>query len=211
MLACLLALCRKLPQCRDNQTRHDWVDVGNMRTISGATVLVVGAGNLGRSFAGLCKSLGATTIGLRRTPDQASSEFDAVHAISELEAWLPKADVVALFLPHSPETVHLMNARRLGLMKQDAMLLSAGRGSVLDQDALVNTLHAGKLWGAALDVTDPEPLPPEHPLWIAPNLLITPHVGGGMRLEVTRKNCVNLALENLRRYWDGEPLFNLVK
>ena len=123
---------------------------------------------------------------------------------------LPQADVVALVLPHAPSTVRFMDRRRLSLLKDDAVLLSAGRGSVLDQEALAELMQGGKLWGAALDVTEPEPLPADSPLWEVPRLLITPHVAGGMRLEVTRKNCIQLALDNLRRYQTGEPLRNLV-
>ena len=113
-------------------------------------------------------------------------------------------------LPHAPSTVRFMDRRRLGLLKDDAVLLSAGRGSVLDQEALAELMQGGKLWGAALDVTEPEPLPADSPLCEVPRLLITPHVAGGMRLEVTRKNCIGLALDNLRRYQTGEPLRNLV-
>ena len=130
--------------------------------------------------------------------------------MEQTDQWLPQADVVALVLPHSPGTVHFMNRERLALLKDDAVLLSAGRGTVLDQEALAQAMGAGKLWGAALDVTEPEPLPADSPLWDIPNLLITPHVAGGMRLEVTRKNCIDLALDNLRRYQSGEPLRNLV-
>ena len=123
---------------------------------------------------------------------------------------LPRADVVALVLPHSPGTVQFMNRERLARMKDDAVLLSAGRGTALDQEALAEAMKGGKLWGAALDVTEPEPLPADSPLWDIPNLLITPHVAGGMRLEVTRRSCIQLALDNLRRYQAGEPLQNLV-
>ena len=104
-----------------------------------------------------------------------------------------------------------MNAQRFALMKEDAIFLNAGRGSAVDQDALADTLRAGKLWGAALDVTDPEPLPDGHPLWSVPNLLITPHVAGGMRLEITRATCVQMALDNLKRYLNNEPLHNTVQ
>ena len=130
--------------------------------------------------------------------------------MEQADELIPQADVVALVLPHSPQTVHFMNRTRLDLMKEDAVLLSAGRGTVLDQDALAQVMGAGKLWGAALDVTEPEPLPQDSPLWDIPNLLITPHVAGGMRLEITRRNCIELALDNLRRYEAGEPLQNLV-
>ena len=211
MLASLLSLYRKIPQCRDQQRDHAWVDVGNMKSLSGATVLVAGAGHVGSTFAQLCKALGAgCTIGLKRTVGGPVPGFDEVFPMEQTDQWLPQADVVALVLPHSPGTVHFMNRERLALLKDDAVLLSAGRGTALDQEALAQAMGAGKLWGAALDVTEPEPLPADSPLWDIPNLLITPHVAGGMRLEVTRKNCIDLALDNLRRYQSGEPLRNLV-
>ena len=128
--------------------------------------------------------------------------------MDKLYELLPAADVVVLVVPHSPETVGLMNEERLNRMKDDAMLISSGRGTVLDQEALARVMGAGKLWGAALDVTVPEPLPADSPLWDIPNLLITPHVAGGMRLEVTRKACIQMAQDNLRRYLAGESLKN---
>ena len=136
--------------------------------------------------------------------------FDEVGTLDDLDGLLPKADVVALALPHSPQTAGLINEARIARMKDDAILLNAGRGSVLDQDALARAMTGGKLWGAALDVTEPEPLPEDSPLWEIPNLLITPHVAGGMRLELTRRRCVEMAQENLRRYLAGETLKNLV-
>lgn len=211
MLTCLLALCRCLPAYVDSQRSHVWKDEGAMRTILGATVLVVGAGHVGSDFAKLCQGMGAKTVGLKRTVNGPVSGFDQVYPMEELDRLLPQADVVALSLPHSPQTVGLIDGRRIALMKEDAMLLNAGRGSVLDQGALAEAMGAGKLWGAALDVTDPEPLPEDSPLWDTPRLLLTPHVAGGMRLELTRRNCVEMALENLRRYIAGEPLHNLVR
>lgn len=211
MLAGLMAVCRRLPAYRDSQRSHVWKDEGPMKTILGGTVLVLGAGNVGSAFAGLCRGLGARTIGLKRRVAGPVEGFDEVRTMDELDALLPRADVVALTLPHSPQTFRLMNERRIALMKDDAVLLSAGRGTVLDQDALAAAMKGGKLWGAALDVTAPEPLPPDHPLWDVPRLLLTPHVAGGMRLEITRRKCVEMAQENLRRYLAGEPLHNLVR
>lgn len=211
MLASLLALCRKLPVYRDSQRARRWKDEGPMKTILGGTVLVVGAGNVGSAFAKLCRGLGARTVGLKRRVTGPVKGFDEVGTIDDLDGLIPKADVVALTLPNSPQTVGLMNAARIALMKNDAILINAGRGSVLDQDALARAMTGGKLWGAALDVTDPEPLPEDSPLWDIPNLLITPHVAGGMRLEITRRRCVEMAQENLRRYLAGEKLTNLVR
>ncbi len=211
MLASMLALCRRLPTYADSQRAHVWRDEGPMKTILGGTVLVAGAGHVGGEFAKLCQGLGAKTIGLKRTVNGPVEGFDRLCPMEELDALLPQADVAALVLPHSPQTAGLMDARRLALMKDDAILLSAGRGTVLDQDALARIMKDGKLWGAALDVTDPEPLPKDSPLWDTPRLLLTPHVAGGMRLEITRRKCVEMALENLRRYVAGEPLRNLVR
>ena len=211
MLACLLALCRRLPTYRDSQLRHVWQDEGKMKTISGGMVLVAGAGHLGSAFASRCRALGARTVGLKRSVRGPVEGFDEVYSMDQLDELLPQADVVVLVLPHSPQTAGLMDGRRLRLMKEDAILISAGRGTVLDQDALVQVMGEGKLWGAALDVTVPEPLPADSPLWDIPNLILTPHVAGGMRLEITRKNCIQMAQDNLRRYLAGEPLVNRVR
>ncbi len=211
MLSGLLALCRRLSAYRDNQRAHVWQDEGAMKTLLNSTVLVVGAGHVGSEFAGLCRGLGAKTVGLKRTVRGSAEGFDEVCAMDRLEELLPRADVVALTLPHTPQTAGLMNRERLALMRDDAILLNAGRGSAVDQEALVRFMRDGKLWGAMLDVTDPEPLPEDSPLWDVPNLLLTPHVAGGMRLEITRRRCVEMAQENLRRYMAGEKLVNLVK
>jgi len=210
MLAMMMSLCRSLPAYRDKQREHVWEDQGAAKTIHRGTVLVVGAGNIGATFAGMCRALGAHTIGLKRSVTPVEG-FDEIRTMDELDELLPQADVVALVVPHSPATVGLMDERRIGLMKDDAILISSGRGSVLDQDALVRAMQGGKLWGAALDVTVPEPLPADHPLWDVPNLLLTPHVAGGMRLEITRRACIQLAQDNLRRYLAGEPLKNKVR
>ncbi len=208
MLASLLALFRHIPKARDYQTQHQWGEIGKMKTLDGSTVLILGAGNIGQRFGKLCQAMGAHTIGLRRTPGTAPQGLHQLHTMDKLEDLLPQADVVALCLPQTNDTNHIINASRLSLMKEDAVLLNAGRGNAIHQPALIDALTQGKLWGAALDVTDPEPLPADDPLWDTPNLLITPHCAGGMRLEITRKNTINLAAENLRRYLTGEPLIN---
>lgn len=211
MLASLLALYRQLPACRDQQKAHVWKDFPKMKTMLGAFVLVVGAGNVGADFAQLCKALGAeTTVGVKRSASGPIPGFDRVCTLDQLDELIPQADVVALTLPHSEQTRGIMSRARLEAMKDDAVLLNGGRGTALDQEALVQLMMGGKLWGAALDVTDPEPLPADSPLWDVPNLILTPHVAGGMRLELTRRNCVGQALENLNRYQAGQPLKNVV-
>ena len=124
-------------------------------------------------------------------------------AQSELDAELPQADLVALSLPGTPETLHLFGAERLALCKPGAILLNVGRGTAVDGEALAAAVHSGQLSGAGLDVTDPEPLPPEHPLWDCPNVLITPHISG---LGASKQKHAEWFAENLRAYIEGRPL-----
>jgi len=131
-----------------------------------------------------------------------------VHAVSELDSLLPQAQVVILILPATPESYKLIGARQLALMQQGALLVNAARGPIVDTDALVEALHAGRV-RAALDVTDPEPLPEGHPLWNCPNLLLTPHVGGSSPQFAPR--ALNTAADELRRYMAGEPMQNVVQ
>ena len=206
MLAMLLALYKRLPTYQDQQSSHIWADRGPVSTLHGKTVLI------GRHFALLARALGASRIlGLCRSARDVQG-FDQVYALDALDMLLPKADVVALALPHAPETVRLLDRRRLMRMKPRAVLLNAGRGSAVDCAALAELLSAGHLLGAGLDVTDPEPLPPDHPLWDAPNVLITPHTAGGYNhMQLTLDRIRALFLDNLKRYVAGEPLRNRMR
>ncbi len=210
MFAALLSVMKRLPAYRDDQTAHRWTDRGPVKTLRGSTVLLLGTGDLGSHFAALVKAMGARTVGLNRHPDKPIPNLDELHPFDQLDLWLPQADVVAMTLPETPETIHLMDAQRLSLMRPDAILVNAGRGTAVDCLALAETLKAGRLWGAVLDVTEPEPLPTGHPLWDCPNLLLTPHVAGGDHLDLTVRNIVAICLENLKHFLAGEPLRNRV-
>lgn len=209
MLAMALALMKRLPAYRDQQSCALWRDLGPARTLDGARVLAVGAGDVGASFARLCKAMGACTVGVRRDPARSAAGIDFMCGMDELDRQLALADVVALALPQSAQTAGLFDRARLLRMREDAILLNAGRGSAVDCAALAELLEAGRLWGAGLDVTDPEPLPPEHPLWRCANALITPHAAGGNHLPDTERRVARIALDNLERYVRGEPLRNL--
>ena len=200
MFAMLLALMKRLPAYRDRQRAGSWTDLGPVKSVAGAKVLCIGTGDLGSTFAGLCKALGAETLGIRRDSTRGAPGIDAMYGMQALDALLPQADVVTLMLPNSAETVHLIDARRLRLMKPDAILLNGGRGTAIDCAALAQALSEGLLWGAGLDVTDPEPLPPEHPLWQEPRALITPHTAGWDHLPDTAGRIAAIALKNLRDY-----------
>ncbi len=211
MLSSVLALMKKLPAYRDNQNEGRWADEGIVKSFDGSTVLLLGTGDIGSHFARMAKALGAHTVGLNRHPEKPVEGMDALHPLADLDLWLGKADVVAMSLPETPETYHLINAHRLELMKPDAILVNAGRGSGVDCMALAQALKKGRLWGAALDVTEPEPLPEGHPLWECKNLLLTPHSAGGDKLDATIRRIAAIALENLRRYLAGEELRNRMK
>lgn len=211
MFSALIALMKRLPTYRDSQRRNEWQDLGPVKGFSGFKVLIVGAGDIGLTFARLCRGVGMYTVGLKRADGPCPAELDELHRIDELDRWLPWADGVLLMLPHATETVGLMNERRLSLLRPDAYLLNGGRGSAVDLEALSRSLLAGHLAGAALDVTEPEPLPADHPLWQEERLLLTPHVAGGLHLEVTREKIAAIALENLTRYLAGEPLRNRMR
>lgn len=198
MFAMLLALMKRLPGYRD--AKGSWEDLGVVKTLEGAMVLVLGTGDLGSSFAVMCKAMGARTVGIRRHPEKTAAGIDAMYGMDALDVLLPQADTVCLMLPHSPETAGLLDKTRLQKMKRDAILLNGGRGSAIDLDALTEVLAAGHLWGAGLDVTDPEPLPPEHPLWRQPRALITPHTAGGSHLPEIAPKIRAIALARLQRY-----------
>ena len=210
LFAMLLALMKRLPQYRDQQMQARWQDLGRARTLLDAQVLVVGTGDLGASFARLCLALGAHTAGVRRDPARPADGIQRMYGFSKLDELLPRADVVALTLPQSPETAGLFGRERLLRLKEDAILLNGGRGSVVDCAALAEVLESGRLWGAGLDVTDPEPLPPEHPLWRQPRALITPHAAGGDPLPDTARRLAAVALATLGRSLRGEPVRNRV-
>lgn len=212
MLAMLLSLLKRLPQYRDLQSREGFDDLGSVKTLRNSTVLVLGTGDIGSSFAVMCKALGAAKVlGVRRDPAKGADGVDEMHPFADLDDLLPQADVVAMVLPRAPETEGLMTEERLRRMRADAVLLNAGRGTAVDCDALARVLSSSHLWGAGLDVTAPEPLPAGHPLWRLPNALLTPHVAGGEHQNDTRLRVVAIALENLRAYVAGRPLRNRVK
>ncbi len=210
MFAMLLSLQKKLHLYRDNQKRHLWGNEGDVVSITDATILILGAGNIGKYFAGLSHSLGAYVIGIKRTPGECPSCIDELHTIEKLTELLPKADAVVSFLPGSEETGGLFNKELFELMKPGSFFLNGGRGDLVCTEDMCDALESGRLAGAALDVTEPEPLPENHRLWDIPNVFITPHVSGGYHLPETLLNVVNICLENVRRYAEGETLCNVV-
>lgn len=199
-LAGLLALLRELPRWQRNQAARQWAPQ-RTDTLDGKRVLILGAGDIGRRIAELVEVFGATaTLVARRARD-------GVRAVAELPELLGRHDVLVLALAHTPQTQHLVDAQVLAALPDGAIVVNIARGPILDGDALLPELNAGRL-RAFLDVTEPEPLPADHPLWSAPNVLITPHVGGGS--TGWRRRAYELVRDQLGRYLDGRPLRNVV-
>ena len=209
MLGVLLMLMKKLYLYRDDQNVCIWQDEGSVTGIEGARILTVGLGDIGGEFAKRCKALGAYTIGIRRNVRSAPEYMDEMHTLDKLDELLPTVDVVALCLPNSPESVHLMNSARLRRMKKGGILLNVGRGNAIDTEALVDVLKEGHIL-AGIDVTDPEPLPKEHPLWKCPGIVITPHISGFYHLRQTHDRIIEIAASNIENLISGRPIKNLV-
>jgi phosphoglycerate dehydrogenase-like enzyme len=209
MLAFMLAMVRRLPDAVRTQELRTW-EYERLRygtgILDGQTVLILGFGAIGRRLAELLAPFRLEVIAVRRRPR--GDEPIKVHPIEDLDRLLPLADHIANVLPASASTERLLTAERFALCKFGARFYNVGRGTTLDQDALIANLESGRLGGAYLDVTDPEPLPPDHPLWTAPNCYITPHTAGGHTGE--DEHVVRHFLKNLRRFEEGQPLLDRV-
>lgn len=210
MLGVLLELYKKLHLYRDQQAEAEWSYLGLVKSIYNAVALIVGLGDIGGEFAKRLKALGAYTIGIRRTNTQKPDYLDELYLMDQLEDLLPRADIVALSLPETPLTTGVINRKTLELMKRDAVLINVGRGSAIDTDALCDALEKERILGAALDVTDPEPLPKDHRLWKMKNVVITPHVSGGFSLQETHNRIVGISARNLEAFLKGKPMENVV-
>jgi phosphoglycerate dehydrogenase-like enzyme len=180
---------------------HEW------REVSGSSWLVVGVGAIGTAVAERARAFGCTVIGIRRNPD-GTEPVDEMLAPDQMTSALPRADVVVLTLPGTDETRNLVDDDFLAAMRPDAVLVNVARGSIVDEAALIRALDAGRPDFAILDVVSEEPLPPEHPLWSHPKVVVTPHTSSGGHGRFARG--ADLFAENLRRYRAGEPLLHEV-
>ncbi len=210
MLGMLLEIKKKLYLYRDNQAKHIWQSEGTVTSIEGAVTLVVGMGDIGGDFARKIKAMGAYVIGVKRTLSDKPPYCDELYTSEHLEDLVPRADIIALSLPGNKSTEHIFDKKMLSLTKKGSVLLNVGRGSAVDTTALCELLKAGHFEGVGLDVTEPEPLPSDHPLWDIPNAIITPHISGYFHLPKTLERIIDIALENLSRFNNGEELKNQV-
>ncbi len=200
VVGAILAMQRGLVQSRDAQTRRAW-DAIEPPELSGRRVVILGLGSIGIAISDRLRPFGVEVVGVGRIAR------DGVRGLADLDEVLRDAEILVNILPLTGETRGLLDARRLGLLPDGALLVNAGRGRTIDAAALIEELRAGRI-RAALDVTDPEPLPPDHALWGLPNVLISPHMAGDSPASTIR--AFELAGDQVRRFAAGEPLINEV-
>ena len=220
VMALVLALARRLPRSLELQTAREWnaeavtgpspyVGEGSeLIELRGRTMLVAGLGGIGTETARLAAGMGMRVTATRNSSREGPSFVDYVGLSHELLELAREADVIVNALPLTASTARVFDAEMFDAMKPGAFFVNIGRGGTVDTEALTAVLASGRLGGAGLDVTDPEPLPPEHPLWALPNVIITPHIGGDSDGHMERMYL--LFEENLRRFAKGEPLLSVV-
>jgi D-3-phosphoglycerate dehydrogenase len=210
-LGLMLALARRLPEAINAQYRAAWDHGLHARMISleAKTLVVLGFGHIGRALARLVQPFGMKVVAVSR--GGRPSDLAAISCrLSEVEAHLPAADFVVVAAPLTADTRGFLNAERLALLGEHAFLVNLSRGAIVDSLALSERLHGGGLAGAALDVTDPEPLPAGHPLWTAPRLILTPHAAAAGTTPFDCAQLLAVTTENARRFSLGEPLLHIV-
>ncbi|MSQ08200.1 MAG: D-2-hydroxyacid dehydrogenase [Dehalococcoidia bacterium] len=211
IMAFVLSFARGLHYYIPRQLKSEWkpdaLD-GGVVHLAEATALVVGVGGIGSEAARLCAAFGMKVIGVDARRTDKPQGVAELHRPDELDKLLPRADFVILTIPHTPQTEGLFNTQKFSLMKKGAFFVNIGRGMTTKLDALNDALRSGHLGGAGLDVYEIEPLPKTHPLWSAPNVLLTPHTAGfGPYLDDRRWEII---LDNTRRFLKGQSLRNVV-
>lgn len=207
--ALLLALTRELHRIIPHRTKEEWATRRySPIELQGRTAVIVGVGGIGTQIAVRAHAFGMEVIGVDPKDMPYVPYLQKCVPPDRLDTLLPEADVVFLAAPDTPETERMMGAKQFGLMKKESYFIAVSRGKLYDAEALARNLETGRLAGAGLDVTDPEPLPKGHPLWKFENVIITPHIAG--RSDGEHARYMTLYKENLRRFAAGEPLLNVV-
>jgi phosphoglycerate dehydrogenase-like enzyme len=210
----LLALSRNFPDCVRQQDQIVWSQQKiwdkpqHLSELNGKVLLIVGYGSIGREVAKRAKAFEMKVWGVTRSGTGEQAHVEKIFAAAQLHEALPEADYVLICAPETAETKHLIGAAEIAKMKRGARLINIGRGSLLDEAAMIQALESGALGGAALDVAATEPLPAESPLWKAPNLFITPHTSGVSDRLWNRQTEILIAL--LERWFSGQKMFNQV-
>jgi phosphoglycerate dehydrogenase-like enzyme len=214
IMGMMLALARNFPDSVREQDRCHWAQQEitdrpqRLTELNGQLLLIVGFGSIGHKLARRAKAFDMRVWGVTRSGRGDAKLAERVVPISELHHVLPEADYVVIAAPETAETKKLIGQRELALMRPGARLVNASRGTLLDEAALIRALEAGRLAGAALDVAETEPLPPESPLWKAPRVFITPHTSAMSDRLWTRQ--AEMLVDLLEHWFDGKEMYNVV-
>ena len=201
-----LEMLRRQPEYSAIVQRREWVRNLPVWSLKNSRITLLGTGDIGQECAVRLRAFGPRElVGVNRSGRNPRTLFDRIVPQDQLDSILSQTEILIISLPGTGETFHMLEARRLALLPEAALVVNVGRGTVIDQKALERELRAGRL-RAALDVFEQEPLPPEDSLWDCPNLLITPHVAGNMTLPYTKDTIVRLFLEDFENYCAGRPL-----
>lgn len=209
-IALVFALAKRLQQAMRYQQQKHWAqqDIWNTtpppRELKDATIAIIGLGGIGRPLAKMASSLGMRVIGVREHPERSCEGVEKIYGFDHLDEALAQTDFVILAAPVTPKTHHLMNAARLARLQPDAYLINVGRGVLIDEAALIDALRQKSFAGAALDVTEQEPLPQDSPLWAMENVFITPHIAS--LTEQMWERHYETFTQNLGRFLKNEPL-----
>ncbi len=206
-LALLAGILRDLPTFFRAQQKHEFIRRPT-RDLHGARIGIVGLGGNGRRLARVLKAFETTLLATDWFPEHKPDEVDELLPADALDTMLSRIDILILAAPLNAQTRGMIDARRLRLLPAEAVLINVARGPLVVESDLIEVLQSGHLWGAAVDVTEEEPLAPESPLWDIPNMIITPHVGGQRASRIN--DMTHLFCENLRLYQAGQPLINRV-
>ncbi len=212
-MAFMLMLSRQIPQILRRQEKERWLKkdkpVPDPGELDGQTLLIIGLGGIGLETAKRAAAFGMRIIATRRHSDRPVPDYvHELHSVEALDDLLPRADWVNVSVPYTADTINLIGDREFGLMRKGVHILCLARGGIINTDALLRALDSGKVAGAGLDVTDPEPLPDDHPLWDYPNVIITPHASG--QSEAAHRRLGELIADNAQRFLQQQPLRNLV-
>jgi phosphoglycerate dehydrogenase-like enzyme len=208
--ALMLSILRRVPECVLAKERHEWIQglTATTGALEGRTIAIIGFGNIGRQVAKRARAFDMHIVGVSRSgkPDPLADEMFTADKLHEV---LPRAGAIVVTAPQTPETHHMIGAKELALCRKEAILVNVSRGGLVDPVALREALHKGTIRAAGLDVTEPEPLPKDDPLWDAPNLVITAHVAGGGSPK-SRGRIIEVVTGNMKRYMAGQPVENVV-
>lgn len=208
VFAMILSFNRNLMQYERNRQKSEWNPILQIHDFYGSTLCIIGLGDIGREVAVRGKAFEARVFAVKRTLGECPPYIDKLYSTDEIDQVLPQADYLVLALPNTPETKGILSAERIAKLKRGAFIVNVGRGAAICQEALIRALQEGKLAGAGLDVTDPEPLPADNPLWKMSNVIITSHTSGSSPGNWERHAA--LIQTNLSRYVEGRPLVNKV-